>query len=273
MTKRYERPPRRKQRLGEILTDSGALSEEELEEALDEAQGGRFGEFLVSQGLVSSDQVARALAEQAGLPFRKLKGTDVDPCVLPLVPVTVISGRRCLPLWQEGELLYVATAEPKELAAFQDVEYHSQCRVRPWVVAGERLERLIEYHVPYGPGFPRPLPHNVSHPAAVQFQGPEAPQGEFSAQIKGASFGGALVQLPAESGLQELGLQAGRWPVMLTVQVGEEPRTVRGLCGVSVVESWDDGVLRLHLDYVGINRDDGKAIYQELCGPLGEEVG
>jgi len=218
---------------------------------------------------ITSASCATTASRFTGCWPRKLKGTDVDPCVLPLVPVTVISSQRCLPLWQEGELLYVATAEPKKYDPIQAVEHHSQCRVRPWVVAKERLDRLIEYHIPYGPGFPRPLPHNLSHPCNVRFQGPHAPKIYFPGQIKGASFGGLLIELAADTGLADSGLKAGRWPAMLDTQVGKE--TIRGLCGLSVVESWDDDILRLHLDYVSILRDNGIKIYRMLATQADEE--
>jgi len=65
-----------RKQLGEILTASGAVTEEQLREAL-AVQNNRslpLGRILVEQGAADEATVWRALAKQARLPFVDLEG-------------------------------------------------------------------------------------------------------------------------------------------------------------------------------------------------------
>lgn len=59
---------RKKVRLGELLVNSGVLSNEQLQQALDNParQGKKLGEFLVDEGIVSEDDLAKATEQTAG---------------------------------------------------------------------------------------------------------------------------------------------------------------------------------------------------------------
>ena len=60
---------RKKVRLGELLVNSGVLSNEQLQQALDNParQGKKLGEFLVDEGIVSEDDLAKALRTKASI--------------------------------------------------------------------------------------------------------------------------------------------------------------------------------------------------------------
>lgn len=59
---------RKKVRLGELLVNSGVITAEQLQQALDNPnrQGKKLGEFLVDEGIVSEDDLAKALSPPAG---------------------------------------------------------------------------------------------------------------------------------------------------------------------------------------------------------------
>lgn len=83
---------RKKVRLGELLVNSGVLSNEQLQQALDNParQGKKLGEFLVDEGIVSEDDLAKALSKQLDLDMIDLQSINVDKEVLNLVPVNVL---------------------------------------------------------------------------------------------------------------------------------------------------------------------------------------
>ena len=66
--------------LGALLLRDGALSVEQLEQALQdkETSGKRLGEILVDNGFVTPTQVSRVLAEQHELPFVDLVRETID---------------------------------------------------------------------------------------------------------------------------------------------------------------------------------------------------
>ena len=91
---------RKKVRLGELLVNSGVLSNEQLQQALDNParQGKKLGEFLVDEGIVSEDDLAKALSKQLDLDMIDLQSINVDKEVLNLVPVNVLKKNKIFPL-------------------------------------------------------------------------------------------------------------------------------------------------------------------------------
>ena len=79
-----------KKTFGEILVEQGAISQEQLESALQEQkrEGGFLGQILLKQELVSKHQIALALALQVGIPVvKKITEQMIDPEVLGKIPL------------------------------------------------------------------------------------------------------------------------------------------------------------------------------------------
>ena len=57
--------------IGRLLVDRSAISQEELDAALDRqpGTGRRLGDILLGDGLINDETLARALGDQLGLPF------------------------------------------------------------------------------------------------------------------------------------------------------------------------------------------------------------
>ena len=74
-------------KLGNILIESGVVSEAELEEALQYqmANGCRLGEALVGLSLCTDKQIAKALAEQMESAFVDLQETPPEPACVALM--------------------------------------------------------------------------------------------------------------------------------------------------------------------------------------------
>ena len=67
--------------LGTLIFREGLLTEEQLEEALQDGmqRGKRLGEVLLERGLVSENDLGRLLAGQKGLQFVQLDSAAIDP--------------------------------------------------------------------------------------------------------------------------------------------------------------------------------------------------
>jgi hypothetical protein len=70
--------------LGKLLVESGAITKEELDQAISEQRrhGKQLGQILVERGSLSGTELARALAEQHGIGSRAV-GADLDGVVRP----------------------------------------------------------------------------------------------------------------------------------------------------------------------------------------------
>lgn len=103
-----------KKPLGQLLKEKGFVTEAYLRFALLEqkATRERLGEILTRLGLVTEFEVARVLADQAGLPFEDLLTTSPDPKALHKVPPAFAKQREILPLQiREGVLVVAALQE------------------------------------------------------------------------------------------------------------------------------------------------------------------
>ncbi len=107
---------REKPLLGRLLIEAGALSDADLERALQvaEVERTRLGAALVSMRLCSKTQIACALAQQMDVPFTDLRETPPEVQALKLVPAALARQLKAVPVrfeprtGNEARLLVVA---------------------------------------------------------------------------------------------------------------------------------------------------------------------
>jgi len=128
--------------LGSLLVRGGALTGEQLEEALAEQLGSglRLGELLVQRGFVSRADVARALAEQHGLEFVDLAETPLDPEVATLLPPALSQRYGAVPVrfLDDGSLL-VAVTDPTNVLHSDDLRLALGVAIRVGVAASDAV--------------------------------------------------------------------------------------------------------------------------------------
>jgi len=142
--------------IGQILLEEGMLSGRQLRAGLDwqKRWGGRLGNALVHLGMLKEPELVRALARQVGLPVIDLSARPVDPEVLRLVPRKIIESRRVLPIQllsehRRGPLL-VATSDPLDLHALDEVAFASGKLVRPMLASRSQLDVAIARYMGTG---------------------------------------------------------------------------------------------------------------------------
>jgi hypothetical protein len=74
--------------LGRVLVNSGYLTQEELDKALEvqRERGGRLGEILIARGSMTGRSLARALAEQHGVELDDSDASNIETVVTPAGP-------------------------------------------------------------------------------------------------------------------------------------------------------------------------------------------
>ena len=113
-----------RQLLGAILEEKFGLSEAKLLEAvnLQQTKGGRLGEILIRLRAITEDQLSQALAVQFELPWLpQLDVSQVDHEWVKKVPIHFARRYHVLPLKTEDGAVLVATTDPMEMAALDDL--------------------------------------------------------------------------------------------------------------------------------------------------------
>jgi type IV pilus assembly protein PilB len=136
-------------RLGQILVDLGYLNEDQLWDLIEEqkqAPGEVIGQVAVRLGLVTQDQVTEALAEQFGMPVVNLEETNIPPKVLELVPETMATLYKIMPISLKENVLTVAMADPQNVGALDDLRNFLGYDVRGAVSTLSAVEASIARH-------------------------------------------------------------------------------------------------------------------------------
>ena len=132
--------------LGALLLRDGALSVEQLEQALldKETSGKRLGEILVDLGYVTPTQVSRVLAEQHELPFVDLVRETIDMGAAGLLGETLARRYSAIPVrfLADGAVL-VAVSDPTNVVAADDLRIALGTSVRVGVASAEAIDRAI----------------------------------------------------------------------------------------------------------------------------------
>ena len=127
--------------------DAGLLSETQLKAALQEQRkwGGKLGRTLVEMGIVDEDSMARALSRQLNVPVVDLDSVRLPPSVVQLLRIDVAERYGVFPLGGDPaqKLLHVASSDPTNLEALQELSFQTGMRIQQSVSSASGIDRAI----------------------------------------------------------------------------------------------------------------------------------
>jgi type IV pilus assembly protein PilB len=131
--------------LVDALRDRG-LDAGQLQAAVDAANedGKPLAEVLVDRRLVSELELAEAVAEAHGIKSVDLVGYPIDAAATAKIPVALSRRHKILGIALDDLEIVVATADPGDVLALDDVRAATGLLVRPVVVARDELNKAID---------------------------------------------------------------------------------------------------------------------------------
>ncbi len=127
-----------------MLVRAGIVTDEQLNAALDQAEGRSLPVTLEEMGLATEVRVAQAVAEQMGLAFVDIANYDVDPNAATLISTELMKKHSVLPIKKEDEELVVAMADPANIFAVDDLRIVTRLEIRPVVATESDLASAID---------------------------------------------------------------------------------------------------------------------------------
>jgi type IV pilus assembly protein PilB len=124
----------------------GFAERELVEKVVDDgrAHGVPLGQCLIDAGIVDSNQLAQALAERNGLDYVDLNSFEVDQGAANLIDAGKARRYQTIPISFLGEqTVLVATADPANVLALDDIAMATGYEVRRAVASPEDIEGLI----------------------------------------------------------------------------------------------------------------------------------
>ena len=139
---------RKKLRMGDLLVAAGAITEEQLQQALtlQKEKGQKLGRTLVEEGFISQELLIAVLTQQLGVEFIDLKACKFDDDVLNLIPEDIVMKYNAVPLGYDENnpnVLRVAMADPMDIIATDDISIVTGCQIEVLLAMEEAIQSTI----------------------------------------------------------------------------------------------------------------------------------
>ena len=140
---------RRKMRLGDVLVNDGAITQEQLMEglALQKEQKKRLGLTLVDAGFTTEEAIAKALSRQMGYDMVDLRDVVIPKEIQELISVDILKKYTMLPYEYSAQgmnVIRVAMADPMDMAATDDINIITNLQVEPVVATPKSILMAID---------------------------------------------------------------------------------------------------------------------------------
>ena len=221
-------------RLGEILVKENLISQEQLQQAIEQQkdEGGRLGAALVKLGFISDDEITGVLSRQYGVPAINLSYYEVDPGVVKLVPQETAVRYQVVPLSRVGSTLTIAMVDPTNVFAMDDIKFMTGLNVEP-VVASETSiqDAIIKF---YG----------------VSEASPEQDLDKVMAELGGGPDDVEVAEEESETSIAELEHAAEEAPVIKLVNLVLSEALTRGASDIHIEPYEKEYRIRFRIDGV-----------------------
>lgn len=135
-----------RKRIGDLLVESGLISEEQLQNALKEQRElkMRLGDVLITRNYITEQQLIEVLEFQLGIPHIQLYRQKIETKIINIIPKKLAEQHLVLPIRTEGNKLIVAMADPLDYFAIDELRMTTGLRIEPTIASKDELTRAIK---------------------------------------------------------------------------------------------------------------------------------
>ena len=132
--------------LARQLVQQQLVPEDKAIEALQNSQKAKesFVKYVVKNKLATAIDVAMLASKEFGMPLLDISVIDFDREVVKLVKENLITKHLALPLFQRGNKLFVAIADPTNVLALDEIKFQSGINTEGILVEVDKLEQSID---------------------------------------------------------------------------------------------------------------------------------
>ena len=139
---------RKKIKLGDLLVAAGAITEDELMEALSRQKelGLKLGQTLVKLDYISQDILNATLQQQLGIDFISLQGVKLEEQILNIIPENLIRKYRAIPIEFDEtnpNVLRVAMSDPMDIIALDDMSIATNYQIEPLLCSDDDIDATL----------------------------------------------------------------------------------------------------------------------------------
>lgn len=135
-----------KEKIGELLLKETSLTQDQLNEALDLQRdtGTMLGEILVKKNYIHPHDIVKVICHQLNVPYSNdLKVDEIDANILKDIPINYAKAQEALPILETDTAITVATSDPFNFNAINDLHGIYNKEIKILVVPPLRLQDAI----------------------------------------------------------------------------------------------------------------------------------
>ena len=173
--------------LGQTLLDQGLVTRQQLDVAHQQPAGRRLDQRLVELGYLSEDDALKTLAQIFGMRYLQLSELQIDPELLSKFPHRDIYKHAILPLERRNGTAIIATSDPFDLEALDELSTLSGLRLEPVLARRDDIVQIIKERLGVGGDTINELVAQRSEEEIELLEGLGEADGELAEQAKAAS--------------------------------------------------------------------------------------
>ena len=132
-------------RLGDLLIAAGAISQQQLDEALQiqKQTKQRLGDVLIDNNIITERQLIEALVMQLGVDYIDLTSVSIPVELAKFVPRAIAKKYCVVPVKLVKDELYIAMSDPLNFLAQEEIKAASHKQVVPMIATHKATEQAI----------------------------------------------------------------------------------------------------------------------------------
>ena len=136
----------------EALLEKGLITPAQLAEAMElrKKENLRLDRAMVKLGHISEEQLLKVTSERLAIPMVDMATATIDVETLRKLPAKLIYRKHLVPVGRSNGTLTVATADPYDLYAFDELRLLTGLEIKPVLATEEEIDKAIKTH--YGVG-------------------------------------------------------------------------------------------------------------------------
>lgn len=125
------------------------LTADDAEKLQDEAASKKisFVSHAVESKKIESAAIAQIASEEFGVPLLDIRALDVEAAPTGLVKEKILRRHHVLPIYKRGNRLYVATSDPTNVVALDEIKFATGIVTEPILVEDDKLGAAIEKYL------------------------------------------------------------------------------------------------------------------------------
>ncbi|OIO38902.1 MAG: hypothetical protein AUJ75_02080 [Candidatus Omnitrophica bacterium CG1_02_49_10] len=134
-----------REKLVDILLKKKLIGKKDLDKALEiqKSKGGSLSKILVEEGFVEQKGLMMFFSEELNIPPVRLSRYKLDPDVAKIIPERIARKYSVIPISRLGESIVVATADPLNILALDDIKALTGCNIDMVVGTAKEIDDAI----------------------------------------------------------------------------------------------------------------------------------